>query len=129
LASNNRPSRYSTIAPQTATIKCTGKRGTDLAHRAFVPRLKRVWRRLQAQSAHSTRWTARVRFNGRDATDAFSTIGCGCTWTRSSEFERRSVGVIFADLVDALLEHRKGNPPPLGKTAAKVIERLKSSTV
>lgn len=38
---------------------------------------------------------------------------------------RPVVGVIFADLIDALLAHRKVIRRPLGKTAAKVIEHLK----
>ncbi|HEV2037115.1 MAG TPA: tyrosine-type recombinase/integrase, partial [Candidatus Eremiobacteraceae bacterium] len=43
----------------------------------------------------------------------------------SREFKRPAVGVIFADLIDALLEHRKVIRRPLGKTAAFVISRLK----
>ena len=78
------------------------------------------------------RWTVRVRFAGRETTKTFSTKGAADTWARSQEtaiesgeFKRPSVGVIFADVVDSLLEHRKVIRRPLGKTASMVIDLLK----
>jgi integrase len=84
------------------------------------------------KGARGIRWTARVRFKGRHATDTFATKAAAESWARSQEiaiesgeFKRPAVGVIFADLVDSLLEHRKAIRRPLGKTAAHVIARLK----
>jgi integrase len=78
------------------------------------------------------RWTARVRKNGREETDTFSTKAEAESWARaketaieSGEFKRPSVGVIFADLVDAFLEHRRVIRRPLGKTATNAVARLK----
>ena len=80
-----------------------------------------------------TRWTARVRFAGRHVTKTFGTKAAAETWARAQEtaieageFMRPAVGVIFADLIDALLKHRTVIRRPLGKTSAKVIERLKN---
>ena len=84
------------------------------------------------EGARGIRWTARVRFAGREITKTWGTKAAAESWARSQEtaieggeFKRLAVGVIFADLVDALLEHRKVIRRPLGKTAANAIERLK----
>ena len=51
-----------------------------------------------------TRWTARVRFAGREVTKTFGTKGAAETWARSQEtaieageFKRPAAGVIFAE--------------------------------
>jgi integrase len=84
------------------------------------------------KGARGIRWTARVRFAGRHVTKTFATRAAAESWARSQEiaiesgeFKRPSVGVIFADLVDAMLAHRKVIRRPLGKTATHVITRLK----
>lgn len=78
------------------------------------------------------RYTARVRLNGREITKTFGKEAAAQTWVRiqeaaieSGEFRRPEKGVIFADLVDAFLEHRKTINRPLGKTAANSLARLK----
>lgn len=82
--------------------------------------------------ADGVRWTARVRLAGKAVTKTFGTKGAAETWARaqeaaieSGEFRRPSTGVIFADLVDALTEHRKTIRRPLGKTASHVLARLR----
>lgn len=80
------------------------------------------------------RYTVRVRRAGRHVTKTFSTKAAAETWARaqetaieSGEFHRPTKGVIFADLVDAFLEHRKTINRPLGKTAAHTLGRLKDA--
>ena len=87
---------------------------------------------LKRKRAHGYRWTARVRRAGKQISKTFSTKGAAETWARnqesaieSGEFHRPTTGVIFADLVDLLLEHRKTISRPLGKTATNVLARLK----
>ena len=74
-----------------------------------------------------------MRFAGRHATKTFASKAAAESWARSQEtaiesgeFRRPAVGVIFSDLVDALLEHRKVIRRPLGKTAARSLENLKT---
>jgi integrase len=84
------------------------------------------------KAAKGIRWTARVRLAERHATKTFATKGAAEKWARAQEvaiesntFQSPSSGVIFADLVDALVEHRKTIRRPLGKTATNVLKRLK----
>jgi integrase len=80
------------------------------------------------------RWTVLVRKRGYEDTRTFPTKAAGDVWARARELAidtgtfvnvNANAGTIFADLVDALLEHRKVIRRPLGKTAAHSIERLK----
>lgn len=78
------------------------------------------------------RWTARVRLAGREVTKTFGTRAAAESWARaqegaieSGEFRRPALGVIFADLVDAVVRHRQEVRRPLGKTASNVLKRLK----
>jgi integrase len=86
------------------------------------------------QSTRGTRWTARVRINGHQATDTFSTKAAAESWARAQEiaFERGEYrapqpgsGPILADAIDALLAHRKRLKRAPGKTFANALARLK----
>ena len=79
------------------------------------------------------RWTARVRLNGREVTKTWPTLGAAETWSRAQEtaiqtgeYVQTGRGVIFADLVDEFVKHRKSTRRQLGKTASNVLERLRS---
>jgi hypothetical protein len=83
------------------------------------------------KGARGVRWTARVRLVGREVTKTFGTKAAASSWARAQEdaietgaFRRTTDGVIFADLVDSLVEHRKTIRRPLGKTATHVLARL-----
>lgn len=86
------------------------------------------------KGARGVRWTARVRLAGRQVTKTFASKGAAETWARaqetaieSGEFRRPAAGVIFADLVDSLTQHRQTIARPLGKTATHVLARLKET--
>jgi hypothetical protein len=78
------------------------------------------------------RWTARVRVNGREVTKTWATLGAAQSWAKAQElaietgtYVETGRGVIFADLVDAFIQHRQATRRPLGKTATNVLARLK----
>ncbi len=99
-----------------------------------------AWKRRQVatfykrKGARGTRWTVRVRLEGRKATRTFATKGQAETWARSQETAIESgefkavdphAGVIFADLVDAFLKHRRVTKRAPGQTFANALVRLK----
>ncbi|MEP6997042.1 MAG: site-specific integrase [Betaproteobacteria bacterium] len=86
------------------------------------------------KGARGIRWTVRVRLEGREVTKTFATKGHAETWARSQETAIESgefkavdpsAGVIFADLVDAFLRHRKAIKRAPGKTFGNALVRLK----
>ena len=84
------------------------------------------------QRKQGARWTARVRINGREVTKTWPTKSAAETWARAQEtaietgeFVETGRGLIFADLIDAFVQHRQHVKRPLGKTGSNVLTRLK----
>lgn len=77
------------------------------------------------QRKRGARWTARVRINGREVTKTWPTKAAAETWARTQEtaietgeFVETGRGLIFADLVDAFVQHRQHVKRTLGRPAA-----------
>lgn len=84
--------------------------------------------------ADGYRYTARVRRDGHEATKTFGTRAAAESWARAKEtaFEtgefrapKGTPGAIFADAVDAFIEHRKRISRAPGKTFYNALVRLK----
>ncbi len=80
------------------------------------------------------RWTARVRLAGREITKTFGTKTRAEAWARAKEGEietgefRRpdDSGILLADLIDGVVEHRKTIRRPFGKSAANALKRIRA---
>jgi len=80
------------------------------------------------------RYTARVRIDGVEKSKTFATKGAADGWARAQEGAIETgtfrpidpdAGKLFADAVDALIEHRKRLRRPPGKTFAHTLTRLR----
>jgi integrase len=83
---------------------------------------------------HGTRWTARVRIQGREITKTFSRLADAKSWTRQREiaiengtFVATGNEPIFADLVDDFIAGRTAARRPPGKTFASALARLRDA--
>jgi integrase len=86
------------------------------------------------QGKQGVRWLVRVRIKGRKSSKTFMTKASAESWARAQEtaietgkFEpvEKGVGVIFADLIDGFIGHRKDARKTPGKTFANSLARLK----
>lgn len=89
---------------------------------------------LRRQGKRGTRYTARVRLDGVEKTKTFGTKAGADGWIRAQEGAIETgtfrpvdpeAGKLFADAIDAFLEHRKSIRRPPGKTFAQVLVRMR----
>jgi integrase len=92
-------------------------------------------RKRKGKGKRATRWTARVRLDGRHVCKTFSTKAAAQSWAKAQEVaietgdfinpDPQSLATLLADAIDAFIEHRASLRRSPGKTFANGLERLK----